>query len=101
MVEVVREGRVDLTKAQVRMLPLNLVGIPVVGHSVQRNLNHLGLSTGDIGDALGVLFDVWVSNSGDGFSFRGYLALSMELPSSRRNRWWDLGLARVFSSNRI
>ena len=40
MVVVIRQRSVDLSERQMRMLPLNLLGIPMMGNPVDRDLDN-------------------------------------------------------------
>ena len=60
VVVVVSERRVDLGEGQVRVLPLDLLGVPVVRDPLQRNLDDLRRRTGEVGDAVGVELDMSV-----------------------------------------
>ena len=42
MVVIVRQRAVNLPEAQVRVLPLDLLRVPVVGQPIQNDLDHLG-----------------------------------------------------------
>jgi hypothetical protein len=63
MVMVVRQSAMDLARAEMRMLALDLVGIPVVSQPIERDFDDLRLRTGDIRHA-GSQLDMSVGKRG-------------------------------------
>ncbi len=47
MIVIICQGGVNLRGYQVGMLPLNFVGVPVMGHTIQGHFHNLGFRSGD------------------------------------------------------
>jgi hypothetical protein len=71
MVVVIRQRSVDLSQRQVRMLPLNLLGIPMMGDPVERDLDDFCPRALKKWDVVGGQFDVRVGNRRHGHVSRG------------------------------
>jgi hypothetical protein len=62
MVVVIGEGRINLGKRQVGVLPLNLLGIPVMSQSIEGDFNDLGTRALDERRAVGGKLDMGIRN---------------------------------------
>ena len=60
MIVVIRQGRANLCEAQVRVLPVNLLGIPVVRHLIYHNFYDLGRSACNDWHPIGSQGDMWI-----------------------------------------
>lgn len=76
VVVVIRHRRVYLRQAQMRMLALNVLGVPMVSQMVQNDLHDLGRSTGNHRHSVWTDFDVRVINSTHLILQRGHTLVS-------------------------